>query len=69
MASLAAQAPAPEPVVVDDDIAALLDSAEDIVNSAAPDILAEMDKREKASRLFDRRRLGKAPNKKKRKKK
>jgi hypothetical protein len=50
-------------------VAALLDAAEDIVNSAAPDILAEMDKREKASRLFDRRRLGKAPNKKKRKKK
>ena len=63
------RSPAPEPVPVDDDVAALLDAAEDIVNSAAPDILAEMDKREKASRLFDRRRLGKAPNKKKRKKK
>jgi hypothetical protein len=38
------------------------------VNSAAPDILAEMEKREKASHLFDRRRLAKNPNKKKRKK-
>lgn len=64
-----AQAPAPEPVAMDDDIAALLDSAEDIVNSAAPDILAEMEKREKASHLFDRRRLGRAPNKKKKRKK
>jgi hypothetical protein len=30
-----------------DDVAALLDSAEDIVNSAAPDILAEFDKKQR----------------------
>jgi len=33
--------PAPEPA--GDDVAALLDAAEGIVNSAAPDILAEFD--------------------------
>ena len=43
-----AMAPAPEmpDVAVDADIAALLDSAEDIVNAAGVDILAEMAKRE-----------------------
>ena len=36
-----------------DDVAALLDAAEDIVNSAAPDILSEFDKK---PRRFGRRK-------------
>jgi hypothetical protein len=35
----------PEPEPAGDDVAALLDSAEDIVNAAAPDIIAEFDKK------------------------
>ena len=35
---------APEPEPEGEDVAALLDAAEDIVNSAAPDILSEFDK-------------------------
>ena len=46
----AAMAPAPpEPEVAPDaDVAALLDSAEDIVNAAGAEILAEMAKREQS---------------------
>jgi len=40
-----------------DDIVALLDAAEEIVNSAAPDILAEFEKKGSTSRF---RRKGKA---------
>ncbi len=65
----AAQVPVAEHVTMDDDIAALLDSAEDIVNSAAPEILAEMEKLDKSRGLFNSRRLGKSPSKKKKKKK
>ena len=46
--SLAASASAPEPVPAtpdDPSIAALLDEAEDIVNTAAPDILAEFERK------------------------
>ncbi len=35
--------PEPESLGTDDSIAALLDSAEDIVNSAAPDVIAEVE--------------------------
>ena len=38
-----------------DDIAALLDQAEDIVNAAAPDLLAEFASRDKKSRGFLRK--------------
>jgi len=38
---------APETEPTGDDVAALLDAAEDIVNAAAPDILAEFDKRKR----------------------
>jgi hypothetical protein len=55
-----AQPPAPEPEGAD--VAALLDQAEDIVNSAAPDILAEFD-RKKNKGVF--RRKGKTKGKKK----
>ena len=37
----------PEPEPEGEDVAALLDAAEDIVNSAAPDILAEFDPKKK----------------------
>jgi hypothetical protein len=51
--------PEPRPPTPDDaSIAALLDEAEDIVNAAAPDILAEFDRGKK-------RRLGRRKNKKK----
>ena len=48
--SLASAVSRPEPVPATPDdasVAALLDEAEDIVNSAAPDILAEFDKKKK----------------------
>ena len=38
----------PEPEPEGDDVAALLDAAEEIVNSAAPDILSEFDRRRSA---------------------
>ena len=56
-----APTPAAEPAQLDDAAAALLDEAEDIVNAAAPDILAEFDKSK--SGPFRRRK-----NKKKKKK-
>ncbi len=46
----------PESVGQDDSIAALLDEAEDIVNNAGPEIMAEVDK-ERSRKA--RRRLGK----------
>ncbi len=61
-----AQPPEPEPE--GEDIAALLDSAEDIINAAAPEILAEFQAQEKKS-LFNRAKKKKnnnAKNKKKR---
>ena len=45
---------APEPEPTGDEVAALLDQAEDIVNSAAPDILAEFDKKSKKRKVFRR---------------
>jgi hypothetical protein len=51
--SRAPQPAGPEPV--GDDIAALLDQAEEIVNTAAPDILEEFDKGKK-KRRFGRKR-------------
>jgi hypothetical protein len=54
----AGEAPEPEPDGAE--VAALLDEAEDIINTAAPDILAELD--------APKRRFGK-PKKKRRKKK
>ena len=47
-----------------EDVAALLDEAEDIVNMAAPDVLSEFDKKGRKKRLFGRRKKNK--NKKKR---
>ena len=55
-------APAPEPE--GEDIAALLDAAEDIINSAAPDILADLDGTGK--KRFGRKKPGAKRRKKKR---
>jgi hypothetical protein len=49
-------AKAPEAEPGGDDIAALLDAAEDIVNSAAPDILAEFDAKKSKKRPKLRRK-------------
>jgi hypothetical protein len=45
----------PEAEPEGDDVAALLDAAEDIVNAAAPDILSEFDSKQ-SKRIFGRRR-------------
>jgi len=47
------------------DIAALLNEAEDIVNSAAPDVLADFEKQQQKSGRFSRKK-NKNKNKKKR---
>lgn len=49
----AAAPPAPEPV--GEDVAALLDAAEDIVNAAAPDILAEFERQQTKKGPFRRK--------------
>jgi hypothetical protein len=41
----------PEPEPAGEDVGALLDEAEDIVNSAAPDILAEFEANERTGRF------------------
>ena len=58
------QAAEREPEPDGEDVAALLDAAEDIVNAAAPDLLAEFDEANRPGRW--RRKAGK--NKKKKKK-
>ncbi|HZJ26858.1 MAG TPA: hypothetical protein VFF40_07590 [Acidimicrobiia bacterium] len=60
--SLGKPARRPEPEPVGEDVAALLDSAEDIVNAAAPEVLAEIEAQDD-KRGFLRR--GKKKNKKK----
>ncbi len=40
----------PESVGVDGSVAALLDAAEDIINGAAPDVIADLDKERKGRR-------------------
>ena len=65
--SLATGAQAPEPEPAGDDVAALLDSAEDIVNAAAPEILAEFDKKQRRG-LFNRKGNGRPSGKGKKKK-
>jgi hypothetical protein len=59
--SLGASAKAPDPEPAGADVARLLDEAEDIVNQAAPDILAELGDRKK---LFGRKGKGKGKRKK-----
>jgi hypothetical protein len=56
--SLAKSEAPPEAEPEGDDIAALLDQAEDIVNAAAPDILAEFDKK-RGRNVFKRKGKGK----------
>jgi hypothetical protein len=56
--SLAKSEVPPEQEPEGSDIAALLDQAEDIVNSAAPDILAEFDKKQRKG-AFRRKGKGK----------
>jgi hypothetical protein len=58
----AGASPSPEPG--GSDVAALLNEAEDIVNSAAPDVLAEFEKQQQKSGRFGRKK-----NKGKKKKK
>jgi hypothetical protein len=57
----------PEPEPAGDDVAALLDEAEDIVNSAAPEILADFE--EKPRGRFGRKGKGKNKSKNKKRKK
>jgi hypothetical protein len=52
----------PEPEPAGEDVAALLDAAEDIVNTAAPEIFAEMDS--KKPKRFSRRTKNKNKKKK-----
>ena len=61
----AVRAPDPEPTGAD--VAALLDHAEDIVNSAAPDIIAEFEKKSNKRGVF-RRNKNKSKSKNKKKK-
>ena len=51
--------PEPESLGTDDSIAALLDSAEDIVNAAAPDVIAEVDAERRKRRGGSRGRAAK----------
>jgi hypothetical protein len=48
----------PEPEPVGEDIAALLDAAEEIVNRAAPDIIEELGSKKKRGRFGKRKRKG-----------
>lgn len=57
----------PDSLGEDDSIAALLDAAEDIVNSAGPDIMLEIET-ERLSKGRRRPRMGKKNRAKKRKK-
>ena len=57
----AGASPAPEPG--GSDIAALLNEAEDIVNSAAPDVLAEFEKQQQKSGRFGRKKTKKKKKK------
>ncbi len=49
---------APEPEPDGEDIAALLDAAEEIVNNAAPDIIDELGTKKKRGRYGKRKRRG-----------
>ena len=51
--------PEPESLGTDDSIAALLDSAEDIVNAAAPDVIAEVEAERRKRRGRSRSRAAK----------
>ncbi|HEY3723354.1 MAG TPA: hypothetical protein VGN59_08325 [Acidimicrobiia bacterium] len=63
--SLAKGSTPPEPEPEGTDVAALLDSAEDIINAAAPDILAEFDKK-RSKGVFRRKGQNKGKGKRKR---
>jgi hypothetical protein len=54
---MATPPPRPE-VAVDADVAALLDSAEDIVNAAGVELLAEMEARERKGMFRKRKKKG-----------
>lgn len=56
--SLAGAAEAPEREPEGEDVAALLDAAEDIVNAAAPEIIADFD-RKRSKGVFKRKGKGK----------
>ena len=51
LGSLQQSVQAPEPEPAGDDVAALLDEAEDIVNSAAPEIIADIDRKQSKRRF------------------
>ena len=51
--------PEPESLGTDDSIAALLDAAEDVVNAAAPDVIAEIDAERRKRRGGSRGRAAK----------
>ena len=54
-----------EPEPEGEDVAALLDAAEDIVNAAAPDILAEFEKKNSKSRFLRKPTIPKKKRKRK----
>jgi len=54
--SLSDAARAPEPEPEGRDVAALLDAAEDIVNTAAPDVMSEFEKKSRKKRRFRRKK-------------
>jgi hypothetical protein len=55
--SLVGSAPEPEPIEMSDDVAALLDSAEDIVNAAGWELIAEQEaKAARRKGMFRRRK-------------
>jgi hypothetical protein len=55
----ATKAPEPRAEPQGEDVSALLDAAEDIVNTAAPDVLSEFEKKSRKKRLFGRRKKNK----------
>ena len=54
--SLSDAARAPESEPEGSDVAALLDAAEDIVNTAAPEVLSEFEKKSRKKRRFRRKK-------------
>lgn len=63
--SLRTAGEAPEPEPTGQDVTALLDEAEDIVNQAAPDLLAEFDQQGQKRRFGRRAKGSKGKRKKK----
>lgn len=65
---VAGVAASPEPEPTGEDVAALLDSAEDIVNAAAPEVLAEFERLDRPGKWRRKSSAPKAPKGKRGKK-